>query len=66
MLSPRFPERRSLVLELASASQKRLPLLVMTFAYADPIDLPAFEAFGSAIQEGGGQLLPVYPARLRR
>ena len=48
------------MLELASASQKRLPLLVMTFAYADPIDLPAFEAFGSAIQEGGGQLLPVY------
>jgi hypothetical protein len=48
------------VLVLAAASQGGLPLLVMTFVYADPIDLPTLEEFESAIQGGGGQLLPVY------
>jgi hypothetical protein len=48
------------VLVLASASQRGLPLLVMTFVYADPIDLSTIEEFESAIQGGGGQLLPVY------
>jgi hypothetical protein len=48
------------VLVLASASQRGLPLLVMTVVYADPIDLPTFEEFESAVQGGGGQLLPVY------
>lgn len=48
------------ILVLSSASQKGLPLLVMTFVYADPIDLPTFEEFELAIQGRGGQLLPVY------
>ena len=48
------------VLVLESASVRGLPLLVMTFVYVDPIDLPTFEQFEFAIQRGGGQLLPVY------
>lgn len=48
------------VLVLESASRRGLPVLVMTFVYADPIDLPTFEEFESVIHEGGGQLLPVY------
>jgi hypothetical protein len=48
------------VLVLVSASERRLPLLVMTSVYADPIDLPTFEKFEAVVQQHGGQLLPVF------
>jgi hypothetical protein len=47
------------VLVLESASERGLPLLVMTFVYVDPTELPTFEQFEFAIQRGGGQLLRV-------
>jgi hypothetical protein len=48
------------VLVLESASERGLPLLVMTFVYVDPTDLPTFEQFESVVQRRGGQLLPVF------
>jgi hypothetical protein len=48
------------ILVLESASERSLPLLVMTFVYADPIDLPAFEQFEAVVQKHGGQLFPVF------
>jgi shikimate kinase len=48
------------VLVLESASERNLPLLVMTFVYADPIDLPTFEQFESVVRRGDGQVLPVF------
>jgi hypothetical protein len=48
------------VLVLEAASERNLPLLVMTFVYADPLDLPAFEKFESAVRNGDGQVLPVF------
>jgi len=48
------------VLVVESASKRSLPLLVMTFVYVEPTDLPTFEQFESVVQRGGGQLLPVF------
>jgi shikimate kinase len=48
------------VLVLESALARGIPLLVMTFVYVDPTDLPTFERLEVAVQRGGGQLLPVY------
>jgi hypothetical protein len=48
------------VLVLESASERGLPLLVMTFVYVNPLDLPAFERFEAIARRGGGQLLPVF------
>ena len=48
------------VLVLESASKRDLPLLVMTFVYVDPADLPTFEQFEAIVQRGGDQLLPVF------
>lgn len=49
---------RTLVLE--SASKNGAPLVVMTFVYVDPDDLPVFERIESIVQRGGGRLLPVF------
>lgn len=48
------------VLVLESASKQNLPLLVMTFVYADPIDLPTFEQFESIVRQADGEVLPVF------
>jgi hypothetical protein len=48
------------VLVLEAASERNLPLLVMTFVYADPIDLPTFEQFESVVRRGDGEVLPVF------
>lgn len=42
------------------AAERRVPLVVMTFVYVDPDDLPTFEQFESTVQGHGGQLLPVF------
>jgi|EndMetStandDraft_3_1072993.scaffolds.fasta_scaffold06491_6 hypothetical protein len=49
---------RCSVLEAAAA--RKTPLLVMTYCYADPDDLPAFCQFETIVQRAGGQLLPVF------
>jgi hypothetical protein len=49
---------RLVVLEAAVAQD--LPLLVMTFVYADPLDLPTFEKFEAVVQRNDGQVLPVF------
>jgi hypothetical protein len=48
------------ILVLQSAAQQGLPLVIMTFVYVDPADLPTFEQFESVVQERGGQVLPVF------
>jgi len=45
---------------LDAAAEKNIPLTVMTFVYAKPDDLPAFEQYESLFQRRGGQLLPVF------
>ncbi|MEQ8398715.1 hypothetical protein [Thalassobaculum sp.] len=45
---------------LDAAAENGIPLLVMTFVYVDPDDLPTFELFEAAVQRHGGQLLPVF------
>ena len=45
---------------LDAAGQQAVPLLVMTFVYAEPEDLPAYERFETIVQRHGGQLLPVF------
>ncbi|KWV44787.1 hypothetical protein AS156_02075 [Bradyrhizobium macuxiense] len=45
---------------LGAALEQGLPLLVMTFVYADPIDLPTFEQFEAIVKRHGGELLPVF------
>jgi hypothetical protein len=47
---------------LDAALAQDLPLLVMTFVYVDPSDLPTFEQFGAIVERRGGQVLPVYLA----
>jgi hypothetical protein len=42
------------------AAEKSVPLIVMTFVYVEPDDLPAFEQYESVVQRRGGQLLPVF------
>src|SRR5215471_11815750 len=49
---------RLLVLE--AASKQNLPLLVMTFVYAEPLDLPTYEKFESVMRRDDGRLLPVF------
>jgi hypothetical protein len=45
---------------LVAASEQGVALVVMTFVYADPEDLPTFEQFEAIVHQRGGQVLPVY------
>jgi hypothetical protein len=45
---------------LDAAAEERVPLLVMTFVYVEPYDVPTFERFELIVQRHGGQLLPVF------
>jgi hypothetical protein len=45
---------------LEAAAGQNTPLVVMTYCYADPDDLPAFQQFEAIGQRSGGQLLPVF------
>lgn len=47
-------------LALAAAGEHDVPLVVMTFCYADPHDLPQFEKFEQIVRGRGGELLPVF------
>lgn len=47
-------------LALAAAGEHDVPLVVMTFCYADPHDLPQFEKFEEVMRRHGGELLPVF------
>jgi len=49
---------RLLVLE--AAAKRGVPLVVMTYCYSDPEDLPALEQFEAAVRRHGGELLPVF------
>jgi hypothetical protein len=45
---------------LNAAAENSVPLVVMTFVYVDPDDLPVFEKFESIVRRHGGKLLPVF------
>jgi hypothetical protein len=45
---------------LQAAVQQRVPLLVATFCYAEPDDRVQLEQFEAIVQQGGGELLPVF------
>jgi len=45
---------------LDAAGEHGVPLVVMTFCYAEPDDLPQFQKFEDATQRHGGELLPVF------
>ena len=45
---------------LNAAAERCIPLLVMTFVYVEPYDLPTFEQFEATVLRHGGQLLPVF------
>jgi hypothetical protein len=45
---------------LNAAAEHGARLVVMTYCYADPDDLPAFEQFEAIVQRNGGELLPVF------
>jgi hypothetical protein len=45
---------------LDAAAGKNLPLIVMTFVYVAPDDLPVFEQYEWVVQRHGGLLLPVF------
>jgi hypothetical protein len=45
---------------LTAAAENSVPLLVMTFVYVEPDDLPTFERFEAIAQQRGGELHPVY------
>ena len=45
---------------LDAASERGVPLVVMTSVYVDPDDLAAFELFEATVQRHGGELLPVF------
>ena len=45
---------------LDAAAERRVPLLVMTFVYVEPDDLPVFEHFEATVLRHGAQLLPVF------
>jgi hypothetical protein len=45
---------------LEAAAEKCAPLVVMTFVYVEPDDLPIFEQFESIIQRRGGHVFPVF------
>jgi hypothetical protein len=45
---------------LDAAAEGNVPLLVMTFVYAEPHDLPTFEQIEAIVRRHDGQLLPVF------
>lgn len=45
---------------LRAAVRHRVPLVIMTYCYADPDDGPAFKDFEACVEEGGGRVLPVF------
>jgi hypothetical protein len=45
---------------LKAAAQHGVPLVVVTFCYSDPTDLPQFEEFERLVLGAGGELLPVF------
>ena len=45
---------------LDAASEHGVALVVTTFCYADPHDLPQFEKFEEVMRRHGGELLPVF------
>lgn len=48
------------VLVLEAASRQDVPLLVMTYCYAEPDDRVAFEQFEAVVAAAGGAVLPVF------
>src|SRR5918999_1413938 len=51
-------EVRCLVFQAAAA--QRVPLVVTTYCYVDPDDLPVFRQVEAIMQRSGGELLPVF------
>ena len=51
-------EVRLSVLEIAA--RQGVPLVVMTYCYSDPEDLPAFTQFEDIVLHVGGEVLPVF------
>ncbi len=45
---------------LGAAAKNGVPLVVLTFCYSDPTDLPAFEDFENLVLGAKGELLPAY------
>jgi hypothetical protein len=45
---------------LTEAAKRSVPLVVMTFVYVTPNDLPAFEQFEAIVQRHKGEMLPVF------
>jgi hypothetical protein len=45
---------------LEAAAAQGTPLVVMTYCYADPEDLPSFSDYEAIVLRAGGQLLPVF------
>jgi hypothetical protein len=45
---------------LNEAAERYVPLVVMTFVYVEPDDLPVFEKFEAIVHRRGGQLLLVF------
>jgi hypothetical protein len=45
---------------IEAAAQYNVPLLVSTFCYSAPEDLPQFEKFEDIVTKNGGQVLPVF------
>jgi hypothetical protein len=48
------------VAALNAAGRHSVPLVVMTFCYSAPGDLPQLEAFETIVQRHSGQMLPVF------
>jgi hypothetical protein len=45
---------------VSAAAEHGVPLLVVTYCYAEPDDRAAFEQFETIMQRHGGELLPVF------
>jgi hypothetical protein len=45
---------------LDAAAEHAVPLVVMTFVYVEPDDLPTFEQYEATVTKLGGELLPVF------
>jgi hypothetical protein len=45
---------------LDAGGEHDVPLVVMTFCYAEPEDLPQFQKIEAIVQRRGGELLPVF------
>jgi predicted kinase len=45
---------------ITAAAAQGIPVVVVTYCYAEPDDRPAFEEVDAIVQRHGGRLLPVY------